>query len=421
MIAWIIEHMLISGILLGFFMLFLKNEINHQWNRVYLLTAMIFSCLLPFLPQMAIGSLTGSLYQVTLPALTIGTDSFQIVEGTTGLGGSGFHFLWIAGSLIYAAIITYSLIRLRTIRSQTRMVNGIKTKTVKEIHSPFSFLDTVYLPEEQRFSEEDLESILIHEMTHIRLRHSWDILLMHTFGLLIWWNPLFYIYQRLLKNIHEYQADEQVIRSRDAQDYSRLLWQSAIAQKSLRLAHPIFHQPLKNRIIMIKRQLNSKSNNLKYLLVIPVLALVMITHSCNDSVVQSETETSQIENKDVSEQEVLKVADEMPRFPGCEDLAGEERQKCANQKLLEYVYTQVQYPEAAKKEGIEGTVISRFVVSSDGQVYDIEILKDPGAQCGEEVLRILKKMSAEHIWVPGRHNGKEVNVAFTLPVKFKMG
>lgn len=114
----------------------------------------------------------------------------------------------------------------------------------------------------------------------------------------------------------------------------------------------------------------------------------------------------------------LQAVDEMPRFPGCEDLEdAAARQQCANQRLIEFVYRDLRFPEAAKAQGLEGTVIASFVVFADGQVGDIEIVRDIGGGAGEEVLRVLRSMPA---WIPGEQDGKKVAVELKLPVAFKM-
>lgn len=117
---------------------------------------------------------------------------------------------------------------------------------------------------------------------------------------------------------------------------------------------------------------------------------------------------------------VFKLVEYMPHYSGCEDISGNtERRDCSNTKLMTYIGENVIYPELARRQGIEGTAVVRFVVEKDGSLSftDESILKDPGAGCGEEALRVIKSMPD---WVPGRLNGEKVRVQFTLPVKFKL-
>lgn len=115
--------------------------------------------------------------------------------------------------------------------------------------------------------------------------------------------------------------------------------------------------------------------------------------------------------------EVFKVVEEMPRFPGCEDLENEaDKKSCANKKMLEFVYGNLEYPIEARAFEIEGTCMIRFIINENGEVTNPEIVRDVGGGCGEEALRIVKKMPN---WIPGKQRGESVEVMFTLPIKFR--
>ncbi len=94
-----------------------------------------------------------------------------------------------------------------------------------------------------------------------------------------------------------------------------------------------------------------------------------------------------------------------PYFPGGE------------QELLVYLSKHIRYPEAARIAGISSQVVVSFVVNTDGSISDIAVLKDPGAGCGNEVLRVVTGMPR---WVPGESNGHPVRVRFYLPVRFEL-
>jgi protein TonB len=117
-------------------------------------------------------------------------------------------------------------------------------------------------------------------------------------------------------------------------------------------------------------------------------------------------------------EEIFKVVEDMPRFPGCEDNSNkEERKKCAEQKMLEYIYKNIKYPAIARENGVEGTVVITFVVETDGTITAAQIARDIGAQCGQEALRVVEDMPK---WIPGKQRGRAVRVQFNLPVKFKL-
>jgi protein TonB len=122
-------------------------------------------------------------------------------------------------------------------------------------------------------------------------------------------------------------------------------------------------------------------------------------------------------------EEIFKVVEQMPRFPGCDDEGGsnEEKYNCAVKKMLAYVYKNMKYPAIARENGIQGQVVIQFVVEKDGSITDIRIARDIGAGCGEESQRVVESMN--HMgdkWTPGKQRGKSVRVQFTLPIKFKL-
>jgi len=122
-------------------------------------------------------------------------------------------------------------------------------------------------------------------------------------------------------------------------------------------------------------------------------------------------------------EEIFKVVDQMPRFPGCEELAGTdlEKKRCADKKMLEFVYEKVLYPTEARAAGLEGTVVITFIVEADGSISKAEITRDIGKGCGIEARRVVNLMKEEGIrWVPGHQYGKPVRVQFNMPVKFKL-
>ena len=121
---------------------------------------------------------------------------------------------------------------------------------------------------------------------------------------------------------------------------------------------------------------------------------------------------------------IYSVVDEMPRFPGCEnpDSTVEARQRCAQQRLLEFVYSNIEYPLEARQKGHEGNVVVSFVVEpEDGSVSNIRIVRNVEGGCGDETVRVINLMNEAGLrWVPGKKEGKAVRVQVNLPVRFKL-
>ncbi len=116
--------------------------------------------------------------------------------------------------------------------------------------------------------------------------------------------------------------------------------------------------------------------------------------------------------------EIFKIVEDAPTFKGCESIADKEEKKaCANEKLMAFIYQNIKYPSLARENNIQGMVVVQFVVEQDGSISNIKCLRDIGAGCGEEAMRVVEAMPN---WNPGKQRGRPVRVMFTLPVKFKL-
>jgi protein TonB len=123
------------------------------------------------------------------------------------------------------------------------------------------------------------------------------------------------------------------------------------------------------------------------------------------------------------ESDIYTLVEQMPRFPGCEALEGDndEKKACADQQLLKFIYTNIAYPNLARENGIEGMSVIRFTVTEHGTIVDLKILRDPGGACGKESLRVVKFMNElPSRWTPGEQSGEKVRVMYNLPVRFKL-
>ena len=139
-----------------------------------------------------------------------------------------------------------------------------------------------------------------------------------------------------------------------------------------------------------------------------------------EKVLQEKTERAQARS---DSQDIFKSVDQMPRFPGCESNGGtdEEKEICSKTGIMEFVGQNLQYPEGAKKHRIEGLCVIRFIVDKDGTITNPEIVKDIGAHCGDEALRIVKLMNTlPEKWTPGKQKGQPVRVEYNLPIRFKL-
>lgn len=122
---------------------------------------------------------------------------------------------------------------------------------------------------------------------------------------------------------------------------------------------------------------------------------------------------------------IYAVAEEMPRFPfiGCEqlDTTLQAKYQCSQQALIAFVYSNIQYPIQARLDGIEGMVVTSFVVEPDSTISNLELLKDIGGGCGATVMGLLGAFNEAGVrWIPGKKEGEAVRTRMTVPVKFRL-
>lgn len=116
------------------------------------------------------------------------------------------------------------------------------------------------------------------------------------------------------------------------------------------------------------------------------------------------------------------VVEDMPLFPGCESEPDKAaKKKCSDRKVFEFIGKNLKYPAIARENGVEGTVVVQFVVERDGRIANAELLRDIGAGCGEEAIRVVNQMNSQGVtWTPGRQRGRPVKVQFRLPIRFRL-
>lgn len=115
---------------------------------------------------------------------------------------------------------------------------------------------------------------------------------------------------------------------------------------------------------------------------------------------------------------MLQATDIPPLFEGCDDplISPEQRHACSTPKLQAFIKTHLQYPDSARVRGVEGVVVVRFQVSEEGKITALELVRNIGAGCGQEALRVVRSMPA---FTPALRNGTPIATTMTLPIRFK--
>ena len=108
-------------------------------------------------------------------------------------------------------------------------------------------------------------------------------------------------------------------------------------------------------------------------------------------------QTEQNEPRYKYDNEIFKVVEEMPRFPGCEEkrLSKDALKECSNNKLSMFIGENLKYPKDARESSVQGKAIIQFVVNKQGKLEELKLLRDPGSGCGDAALEVIKKMKDE--------------------------
>lgn len=278
-------YILKSAVCLAMFYLFyrllLSKETFHRFNRIALLGVMLLSCLLPLVKvtveqvspvNARVMSMEDLLlmYQWNSEAVVEeGSRPFHWQEGLVLVYFVGLFFvivrhLWSLGRMLY--LIRHSRCK--------RLDNGIRLVVHRRKLAPFSWMRYIVI------SETDLKEsghhILVHEMAHIHHHHSWDLLLTEACAWLQWFNPAIWLLKQELQNIHEYEADEEVLRQEiNAKEYQMLLIKKAVGARLYSIANSFNHSSLKKRITMMIRKKSNPWARAKYLYVLPLAAVTV--------------------------------------------------------------------------------------------------------------------------------------------------
>jgi TonB family protein len=222
-----------------------------------------------------------------------------------------------------------------------------------------------------------------------------------------WFNPVIWLIGREIRTVHEYLADEAVLKSGVSKpNYQQMILEESLGLRVNLLANHFNVSLIKSRIVMMTKSKSGLWAKGKVLFALPVVFLMMILFSSNSF---SKTEPPQDVPKDkgTSPQanEAYKTVEKMPSFPG-----GDEAR-------VNFMMKNLKYPEEAMKKNITGKVFVNFIVRADGSISSVKVLRGIGGGCDEEAVRVIRLMPK---WNPGMDKGKPVDVQFTMPIVFML-
>ncbi len=400
--------------------LLLSKDTLYSRNRTFILLSVLAALVLPFVTIYISKSVNIPFFGKTLSEVLI-TGNSSGVNGTVSSGDWNairiFLTIYIAGVILFGCKLMFDLLEL------VILIAGKKKKgsNIIRFHglntSGFSALGFVFIS--TRLSSEESEEIIKHEQNHIDHYHFFDIIFIETVKVIQWLNPFIHLFNRSLRAVHEYQADEGCLRTGvTVVSYQSLIMNQVFKSKAFTISNSFSNPTLiKKRMIMMTKKRSGMMANLKLLMVLPVIAIVMVAFSsCKGKTKPAESTTVEIAPplppppppppvNGADKPAPFEVVDVMPVFPGGD--AG----------LLKYIGDSTKYPKNAVAKNIQGKVIVRFTVEADGSIDRASIVKSVDPELDAEAIRVINSLPA---FKPGIKDGKTVPVWYAVPITYTL-
>ncbi len=473
MYTYIIEVILFQLGFLLVFEVFLKKETFFNYNRLYLLATPILAFLIPFLKLEFLVEAVPQNTGILLPEVFIGNKPVaQIGNQTASQANPGLEINWWYLTYLAGFAVSFFLF-LKKYHSLNRLFRFRKIteeKDFKIIEIPNSniactFLNTIFLGDQ--LSENEKNQILSHELVHVKHKHSLDLIFFEIMKIIFWFNPLIYIYQSRIAGLHEFIADDEVVKTTDKQSYYQQLLNTVFSTQNISFINQFFnHSLIKKRIFMLQKNKSSKLSKFKFLLIVPLLLSMLTYVACSeDNLDPNNNQVTDVdqqmelllealkdkENLSETEKEIyvklLKRREEgnlnsiqkktnaqkgtekyltkvpyavteiVPAFPGCEQYLDDVRKNCTSSEISNFVNKNFN-TDLGKQLGLTGInrVIVQFRIDETGKVVDVRA-RAPHAELEAEAKRVISSLPQME---PGIHDGRKVSVMYSLPIAFKI-
>jgi TonB family protein len=434
-IPYLVQSAVTLMVLYSVYWLFLRKDTFFHINRVYLLLTLLLSLIIPLFNIRLFPDSPMSSVIILLDPVTITPEKLdKVISGHL----SWFEIIgviYLTGVVIFSLRLMIQLIQLAMIvrRNKITRQEGMNIVFVDRGYSPFSFFNLVFIRKEF-FVDGKLTPVLSHEKVHISQYHTVDLLLIEIVTIIQWFNPFAWFLGRSMKGIHEFLADEGVLKAGFLKnDYQALILNEAMGLQVNNLTNNFNVSLIKNRIIMMTKSRSGSWAVSKFLITLPAIFCLGLFFSAGSSNIafaqdqkkeepkslggsqgisgsqpqDNKTKTTTPANTDkvAFVEPVFSVVEKMPSYPG-----GDEAR-------IAFLVQNIKYPEEAKKKGIQGKVFVSFIIEADGSITNVKVLRGFDKSCDQEAVRVIKLMPK---WNPGIQEGKTVRVQFNLPIKFAL-
>jgi hypothetical protein len=286
LLFYFFQTIICSGILYGYYYIFLCNKKFHLYNRYYLLTAVAISIIIPLLNIPVYFEAIPDNSSAFVQVLTVfSSDTTQPIITTGGSAAviTSFFTRENIFKIVYAIVASVIFIRfLIAIFHIIKLIKNYVADRIDHIYfintnepgTPFSFFKWLFWNEKIDLNSEKGEQIFRHELFHIRQKHSLDIVFFEMLTVIFWINPFFHFFKKEIKAIHEFLADEFAIKENEEWNYAELLLMQVLKSPN-HLLNPFFHNQIKRRIAMITLSKKPSYQYLRKIMVLPVAAIVI--------------------------------------------------------------------------------------------------------------------------------------------------
>lgn len=382
--------------------LLLKKDTSHGRNRAFIIISLVSSIILPSFSIGISEPLDIQLFGKLFSEVLVTTDQVNSLSNPIH-GPAGYVYpVYVTGVILFLfkLIVDFSSLLFLIIRQKkggSRIIRYQNFNTAGFTAMGFIFINT-------RLSPEEAGNVIRHERNHLRQNHYIDIIFIEFMTAFQWFNPFIHLFNRELRAIHEFQADQGCLSSGiPVSNYQSLLLSQIFKSGSLKLTNS-FSNPslLRKRMLMMTRERTPGMANFKLLSVIPVAGFVLLSLSPNP-LPSPPPPPPVLVSENLEGSMPLVVAEKMPSFPG------------GDKALLNYITENIRYPQEAVRKNIQGRVIVRFCITVTGGISQVSVLKNIDPDLDAEAVRVVQSLPA---FVPGRQGGKPVPVWYMVPITF---
>lgn len=364
MLYTILQIIAFQALFLLVYDLFLKRETFFNYNRAYLLVTSVLSFVLPFIKFSELKEMATENVVIQLPEVFIGTKvssayEIEIAEQAGIVIEQAQTPIWqsvlLIGIVVATLFFLFKMTKLYWLkhRNPKRWQGNVLIVKLIKSSAAFSFFNTIFLGE--RIPESEKLTIYKHELVHIKELHTLDLLFFELLRIVFWFNPLVYIYQHRIKELHEYIADAKAVKQSGKADYYESLLNQVFDVNNVSFTNTFFKKSLiKKRITMLQKSKSKQRQLIKYALLIP-LVFGMLVYTSTEVKAQVKLEDNQEVNQEFTDTEFYTPTEQSTQVKS--KIKQETNQELTDTELIKKYYNEL---VAMKKDGASLLEIAKY-------------------------------------------------------------